>query len=762
MFHRITVVLALAAVFPVPAQAAVHTVGTDATCSFPGIQAAIDAAAANPGEDVIRITNTFVWSNLSLVIGAQDLVVEGGFSNCSAASPSGRTTLSGLGGPAAPVVSITGGGIRRFRNLDITQGDAAQDGGGIRYNGDGEVVLSHVTVSANSAGRHGGGISASGNAQARITFEDQVLIEGNQAAQRGGGVALTTNSTLVTPGENVRFVNNIAGTAGGGLHVAFNSNAFLASRSGPDGSFVGNSATNGGAIAVRDALLCAYGTDANRPFRIKANRASGLGGAIAVELGRGFAVLRSFHLINNRAQDGAAVYLDTGVGFPGNLLGLNITESFPCGFSPLVEVPCEPGTNGCNLIEQNAAETGNGTPTAGATVRALSRGSVRIDRTTFARNRGAHVMRTTDAAIVRLHGSLLASNGTAAVPLLGAPIALDFGLVASETEELSLRNNTIAANVTAVNHVIALQDAPDTLAFNHNLVWQPGQLLLTSPFAIANSPVHNWDFNTGSDMAQLPAPWNVNTLSPRFVDPSAEDFRLRVGSSVVDLYPNLPPNGALASDLDGRPRPADIPLRATLDRIADPGAFETQPTDEFILNGRFNSDLRHWSSDAPAGSLTWNPSDSGTAPGTGHAAFSVSAAQVPPGSLRMAALKYCFNVPGNGRYRITGRALRSSNVFADVPSLTVTVRRDTPDCTGPFVAQYGQFFGSGDGWRGLAVPIEFPINFQDISNVTVQISLDVRESSQFAVSDGLSGAFDNIRLIDANGDELFMDDFDLL
>jgi hypothetical protein len=83
------------------AYAALFTVGDTVqdACDFATIQEAIDAAAANgPVFDQILVANTGSYQNQALQIGAQSLVIEGGYDSCQHQAP-------------APVADIGGNGV---------------------------------------------------------------------------------------------------------------------------------------------------------------------------------------------------------------------------------------------------------------------------------------------------------------------------------------------------------------------------------------------------------------------------------------------------------------------------------------------------------------------------------------------------------------------------------------------------------------------------------------------------------------------------
>ena len=65
-----------------PAESAVYAVGPGPGCTHATIQAAIDAANANPGDDFVRVPHSQVWNEQALVIDtAQTVSLEGYWSD---------------------------------------------------------------------------------------------------------------------------------------------------------------------------------------------------------------------------------------------------------------------------------------------------------------------------------------------------------------------------------------------------------------------------------------------------------------------------------------------------------------------------------------------------------------------------------------------------------------------------------------------------------------------------------------------------------
>lgn len=91
------------------ANAAVYTVGpkgTPGSCTHSTIQAAINAAAGNPGTDEIRISANQIWPAQALYVENHGVDLIGGFADCASEMPTAQTELSGAGGVSAPVVFV--------------------------------------------------------------------------------------------------------------------------------------------------------------------------------------------------------------------------------------------------------------------------------------------------------------------------------------------------------------------------------------------------------------------------------------------------------------------------------------------------------------------------------------------------------------------------------------------------------------------------------------------------------------------------------
>ena len=165
-------------------------------CTHGTIQAAINAAAGNPGIDTIRVSRSLAYTEQALVVNtAESLEIAGGYATCAQAVPDDTlTVIDGGGAGAAPVLRLTTTGVAsvRLSRLRLVGGDVAGDGegGGIRYTGSLTSVLEleRCEVIGNSAA-YGGGIYAVGNgSRGRLVLRFGNLVSGNTARVSGGGI----------------------------------------------------------------------------------------------------------------------------------------------------------------------------------------------------------------------------------------------------------------------------------------------------------------------------------------------------------------------------------------------------------------------------------------------------------------------------------------------------------------------------------------------------------------------------------------------
>lgn len=169
-----------------------------------------------------------------------------------------RTTIDGdISGQANSDIIVSGNSSTRlFRvgagasvkmtHLSLVDGlvdvDPADDGGAI-YNR-GTLILSHCTVSGNSASNYGGAIYNYFSYGSTLTI-DNCTFSSNHAGATGG--AIDNNSTLTV--TNSTFYNNTADAPGGAI------NAYRGNVEIRNSSLSGNNASSGGAIYIHESYL---------------------------------------------------------------------------------------------------------------------------------------------------------------------------------------------------------------------------------------------------------------------------------------------------------------------------------------------------------------------------------------------------------------------------------------------------------------------------------------------------------------------------
>ena len=214
LLAALTALLAAAA----PARAAVYTVtdtqdpGACSGFSCTGLQAALDAAKATKGADVVDLKKATYTASKGLTMSDSQGVTVVGLN-------ARGTILNGNTG----VRTLSNSGIATLEHLKVTGGNIVDtDGGGIFNSG--TLTLDHVEVSGNQAanGGNGGGIASTGT----LTILNS-LIASNTAAGDGGGLFLSGvvgggATTLMMRDSTVAFNTAQIRSGGGGIDMRGN------------------------------------------------------------------------------------------------------------------------------------------------------------------------------------------------------------------------------------------------------------------------------------------------------------------------------------------------------------------------------------------------------------------------------------------------------------------------------------------------------------------------------------------------------------
>ncbi len=547
-----------------------------AGCTYATIQAALDAERANPGSpaDFIWVARNQSYSAQDVQIHDQNVFVYGGVDDCVDTSVSGMTTLSGSGGAAKSVMTISGRSQVWLGGLNITQGDNNDSGvgGGINFVGTGLLKIGSSTITNNRAG-YGGGVNFHGtggsNDVAELWINAETLVTNNTATTSGGGIRIEGDARLRVVDPQVWIARNHAlGGYGGGVMLLAPASADLGS---PGYRFAeqialiyANTATYGGGVSVnsggvdQDAHLRLFATDPVHPVAIEGNSATRDGGGIYAfghqDTGLGFASVcgNDFRIAANFAREGSALYAaNYGHFFQSRLAQAScLVDTTALGAQPCT-------AQSCAVIEGNVAMDASGVSTDGSTILLGYGASFVADRLSMNGNQGEHAIRVLDYGSMHLGNALLYAGQFAGDSVKG-----------ESGSTLSLSNVTIADNEIGSGAVIA---SAGRLTLLNDILAQPGT---TSLAYAGQNPAQNLsiDYVMSTETSSLGLGTHIIGADPLFAAPEQGNFRLQPGSPAIDLAPT---EGNDPLDLDGNPREV-ILLASPHPGVRDLGAYERQ------------------------------------------------------------------------------------------------------------------------------------------------------------------------------------------
>jgi hypothetical protein len=765
-----------------PGAAQQFAVGADAACSTNSIQSAINAASDGY---TIRIARNLTYTAQALTITNRNLTLIGGYDTCATNSPSGATTLSGLGGAQDSVITIRGDASVRLENLSIIRGDEVSDGygGGVDYRGRGDLSLFNTALTQNYAG-YGGGLSViSEGGAVNVEFGTGTVVQLNTAQYSGGGVRLEGNAHLEMIAPNSIILSNTAlginpsnntpqyGN-GGGLQVLAPASADIGSPGlGNSGPIANNTARYGGGIAIDGAdggdlnttvRVRIFSTDPATPTRIHGNRATQSGGGIhllplvdgLLDATSSLPILCAWNwrLEDNRAQQGAAIYGDTAFGTVHNAASavyINDDGHATCPLpNGLGSVACGHGIL-CNTITGNRSVTAADVPTAGATVLMQNEGRTKLHNLRVRDNQAGSLLRLFEPESVELAQLLVVDN------ILSESVlrVQDGGAITV------LHDTTIAGNTLSAAPVLSVSAGLDLA---RSLIWQPGNAVASISGTLAVDDVLAHEVSTlGGGPEAIAAP-------ARFVDPQHGDYSLQVASAGVDF---ATPNAANQVDVDGLPRDVDLPVKADFRGPRDVGALERQSVGNLVLNPGFpmrsdgtGDELRLWTQSSPA-LATW------TSEVTPAGAGAVLVRYTPPAApdaaqgapVAYVGLSQCVNIPNTGVYRLNGwsRVPGTISVGLDYARIHWRLRGNGPDCVGTVNAEGNHFLSRSNSWS-LTTPAQIDVAPGVwTSNATLELSLEVLDGDTVGTN-AVDAYFDEISLIatGAEVDAIFRNGFE--
>ncbi len=538
--HCGRVAFAIAALFvalllhPATARAATYWVGNNGNppCTHANLQAALDAAVASPGFDVIYLVGGGPFEGPFSMFGT-DVEIFGNVGSCGSEVSVGFASI--IAAPSFRPLTIvsTGDGTVRLRHVGVRhqpEGTFHGNGGGISFVGGSpasRLELVHSEASSNTASGLGGGIFVS---QGRLVLEEGSHVFFNNADSGGGIVA--TGGAVVEVRNSVMNANT-ALLDGGGIYAP-DAQVVIENLSSELMTMVSSNVAggDGGGLYLGGAYQDVVTGVAAAPTLVNANQAQ-RGGGVFVD-GSQARLTYAFLRDNSASAEGGAVYVTGGGAIASTAAGL------------------PPTVGGFPVLTFNSAARGASLYVADGAV-ALRSGRI------GGHNVSAEVVAAAGDSVLLFHGVVFAGNV--------APVLFEIAEGAAlQLEHATLLENFIFggglvrwrgsdSEVDVISTV--LDDATRFFASFESPAEPPTFACVVSHYATPFSLVP-----PGTDLSF------VTIADPELV--FAQGY-LRHSSPAIDHCPAL-----VAFDVDGEARSNDDPYHANAPGwTADAGADET-------------------------------------------------------------------------------------------------------------------------------------------------------------------------------------------
>ena len=552
--------------YPCKVKAADLTVGSS-PCSYSTITSAI--AAAGTGDRLLIEGGVTFDENIFI---DRDLTLQGSYTGCGSGSLQ-NTTIDG--GGTDRVVDIEHGLNVTLNNLNITNGNASFDGGGIRFaasGSNGTLTLTAVNIYDNTAW-YGGGLWVGANADVN---GENIQIYDNTANTYGGGVRLYGGNISLT----ISNIYNNTAPRGGGVYgtregdiapelYLLSSADIYGNEALTDDGFGGGVYMSEGTIRLEDAsdirdnnaiqgggayLVSSVLTIDGGSSEIEFNSVTGHGGGIYATTGSTVNLDDSAALYHNTAGSdgsgyGGGAYLDdsalwsdkaliiynTAAGHGGGVYATNNSEFD----MDLGDYTCL--TQRCSQLKYNSVTNALN---YGGGVYASADSSIDL-RQTFIEKNSAYYGGAIYASNsqVDLYNTLIAEND--ATGGTGDGIRLYDGAT------MTGAHNTIAYNDyggAETGEAIAIDGATTTMTLSNSIIWGHATSIDGSTQTVAYSDIQGGYGGAG----------NLD-VNPLFISYASRDFHLQETSPVIDSCASVA-YGDL--DFDNEPRPLASPVHS--------------------------------------------------------------------------------------------------------------------------------------------------------------------------------------------------------
>lgn len=547
-----------------PSGAATFYVGVGTGCTHQFLSQAVTATGANgAGLDIIRIASpSLAIGNLLMEVNNQSVQIVGGFPNCTATTPTGRTLITFLSPDGDDGFWVHGATSERFfglTNIDMVMGDNA--GRGLTLQDLTTVALDNSTISGGQA-EYGGNIKLEGDVLLQLLHGSEVYggVAANDLATIGSGGGIhCQNGGAVYIDSTSEVHDNYADYDGGGIFAFFCSIT-------SEGVIYGNETSGNGAgiYAAGGTTVELLGADPGHLSRLLFNYAQtqGKGGGLFLVDAGTTAVARNAAINDNFGAGGGG----------GAWVGAGTT--FTMDVDPDT---CSAG-RGCSFLSGNDGAGGGGA------LMVVVNSTATVRRTTI---EGNSTYDGNPGNVASVDGTLLIESCEIFDNDNGEldPEVSRFYVIGTATIAFSTIVETTTADVfwTGAGSQFHLVSS----------IVQADLTFHAPPFAATLDCIIAKEF--ASFPAVSPSFLQVTDPALLFVNPAANDFRLKRGSPAQDFC-----DAAVYStdhDMENQLRPYDDPTDANFIGAYDLGADEWRL--DLFADGFESANTFRWSSVVP-------------------------------------------------------------------------------------------------------------------------------------------------------------------